>query len=307
MSLSKPANSTAQSVTQLLFNITSDGSLRGLITSDNCETFSIYDFITKLFKKDDSGTYARQLWGRMQKPNYEHYNEVVTLVTICHNLVLPGSGGRKTPCTGIRGLQQLLTILSSKVSEDYRTLLNETLLRYVAGDRSMIIEIEENAASEAPINVLARDALAREPLIADAQQQPLPQSTEDERMDLVRGISTDLKTMLPVMQQQQATIAQHVNFLVAMQNNHDADRTRLLADVTRSNTERDHERHLRHQADGRLGSEVRDANKRVREEACMWRDAAERAEKRMRHEQDRCDEKDRLILKLVERLTATHP
>lgn len=304
MSLSKPANSTTKSVTQLLFNITSDGSLRGTITADRGQIFSVFDYITKVCQKTDKGAYARKTYSNLIQPDSEYCEELSRLI---HSCKLPGSSGPATPCTDIRGLQRLLTILGSKVSEDYRTLLNETLLRYVAGDRSMIIEIEENAASEAPINVLARDALAREPLIADAQQQPLPQSTEDERMDLVRGISTDLKTMLPVMQQQQATIAQHVNFLVAMQNNHDADRTRLLADVTRSNTERDHERHLRHQADGRLGSEVRDANKRVREEACMWRDAAERAEKRMRHEQDRCDEKDRLILKLVERLTATHP
>ena len=67
-----------------------------------------------------------------------------------------------TPCTNIKGLQLLLSYLGNKVALQYRTICNELFLRYVAGDRSMIDEINENAVSDNPLNILARDALARE-------------------------------------------------------------------------------------------------------------------------------------------------
>ena len=35
--------------------------------------------------------------------------------------------------------------------------------------------------------------------------------------------------------------------------------------------DRDNERHMRHQADGRAGSGVREANKEVREQASIWK------------------------------------
>ena len=143
MALSKPVNT----VQQLLFKITSDGSLRGCTTTDKGDLFSVYDFITKVCKKTDSGAYARQQWLRMQKPSFEHSESMRTLVTLCHNLVLTGSGGRTTPCTDIRGLQRLLTILGSKVSEEYRALISDTFLRYTAGDRTMIAEIEAYASA----------------------------------------------------------------------------------------------------------------------------------------------------------------
>ena len=67
-------------------------------------------------------------------------------------MLTPSGRRHKTPCTDVRGLQHLLTILRGKVSEDHHTLLNETFLRYMAGDRSMVTKIENNAASNAPID-----------------------------------------------------------------------------------------------------------------------------------------------------------
>ena len=70
------------------------------------------------------------------------------------------NGGHKTPFTDIRGLQLILLSLRGKVAQQYRSMLNEIFLRYTAGDRSMIQEIEQNAISEEPLNVLARETLA---------------------------------------------------------------------------------------------------------------------------------------------------
>ena len=64
---------------------------------------------------------------------------------------------------------------------------------------------------------------------------------------------------------------------------------------------------MRHQADGRYGSEVREANKNVREQAEYWKKQAETREKeshvlagywdkRMENEARRSAEKDNMIL-----------
>ena len=83
-------------------------------------------------------------------------------------------GGPKTPCADVRCLQLLLTVLDGKVATEYRRILNDLFLRYMAGDLSMISELEDNAASDAPANVLARDALAREPVPVMAAPEPQP-------------------------------------------------------------------------------------------------------------------------------------
>jgi len=180
MALSKPAT-TGQAFTQLLFKIAGNGSLRGTMLPDGGMELSIIDFISKTCQKTDGGAYARQQWLRMQKPSHEHYNEVVTeVVPRCHSLVLQGSGGQKTPCTDIQGLQRILTILGGKVAAEYRRILNDLFLRYMAGDLSMISELEDNAASDAPANVLARDALTREPVPVIAAPEPQPAIGDDK-------------------------------------------------------------------------------------------------------------------------------
>ena len=80
----------------------------------------------------------------------------------------PKRGGHKTPCTDIKGLQQLLMVLDSKVAHEYRQILNTLFLRYMAGDHTMISEIEENATSAEAVHILARDALDRSSTAADA-------------------------------------------------------------------------------------------------------------------------------------------
>ena len=72
----------------------------------------------------------------------------------------------------IRGLQRLIALLGGKIGAEYRRLAETTLTRLIAGDESMISEIETNAASDAPIQTLAREALAHPS--ADIENNPSP-------------------------------------------------------------------------------------------------------------------------------------
>ena len=64
----------------------------------------------------------------------------------------------------LRGLQRLLMILGGKVAAEYREIVEGVFTRYMAGDTSLIEEVRANAVSDAPENVLARQALEQEPV-----------------------------------------------------------------------------------------------------------------------------------------------
>jgi hypothetical protein len=71
---------------------------------------------------------------------------------------------------------------------------------------------------------------------------------------------------------------------------------RLTDEMAVLRTDRDRERHMRHQADGRYGSEVREANKNVREQAEHWKKLAESAGANISDLLRRNSEKDQMIL-----------
>ena len=75
---------------------------------------------------------------------------------------------RKTPVMTIQGLQRLLVILGGKHAGEFRTIVLGVFTRYMAGDRSMIEEVEANAVSTAPIHQAYRQALAQEPVVDGA-------------------------------------------------------------------------------------------------------------------------------------------
>ena len=59
----------------------------------------------------------------------------------------------------VKTMMDIPMVITSSVKEDYLRLSHHILLRYVGGDRTMIAEIEHNAASDAPLHVMAREAL----------------------------------------------------------------------------------------------------------------------------------------------------
>jgi hypothetical protein len=60
------------------------------------------------------------------------------------------------------GLQRLFAILDGEIGEEYRKLAVASLTRILAGDLSLVREIQSNAASSAPINKMAREAVDME-------------------------------------------------------------------------------------------------------------------------------------------------
>jgi hypothetical protein len=65
----------------------------------------------------------------------------------------------------LRGLQRLMMILGGRVASEFRQIVEGVFTRYMGGDKSMLEEIQANAASDAPIHQAYHQALAQEPVV----------------------------------------------------------------------------------------------------------------------------------------------
>ena len=123
--------------------------------------FSVYDFINFVTGHEARHRYAQITFSRLVANGSEHAQEVTTN---CCDFQFPGQGQKSTPCMTLRGLQRLLMILGGKVASQYREIVESIFTRYTAGDTTLIQEVRANAASDAPENVMARQALEQEPV-----------------------------------------------------------------------------------------------------------------------------------------------
>jgi hypothetical protein len=134
-------------------------TIRGSVTSDGVNVFSVYDFVTRACAYRDNGACARKTYQRLLAPDSEHSEE---LNGLGRHFKFPGPGQRDTPVMTIRGLQRLLLILGGRVARDYRAAVETTFTRVMGGDTSLIKVIQTNASSSAPLQLAFREALAQE-------------------------------------------------------------------------------------------------------------------------------------------------
>jgi len=202
---------------------------------------SVRDIIMVVCKPRDSHD-AAQIWRRLPET---FKNE---LGTMCSQFQFPGRGQTAQPVITLPGAIKLVMFLPGPSAAAERTNVCAILTRYIAGDASLIAEINANAVSTAPINEMARASL--------------PEISSDP---LMHKIASNVETMMLKFQSVDV----------------------LTSELTVARQERDHERHLRHQADGRLGNETREVNKEVRKRAADADARAVAAEERAtmeRHE-----------------------
>ena len=71
-----------------------------------------------------------------------------------------GSGGSRTKLVSFEDSIELVMVLPGKVAKETRRKFANIIQRYLAGDKSLVAELEGNAESSSPIAQLARDSLA---------------------------------------------------------------------------------------------------------------------------------------------------
>ena len=129
--------------------------VRGGVSENGDEIWSVFDFVNLVCGKAKEDSYGRVTYYRVVKL-YAN-----ALHGFCKTLQLSGSGRQQTPAMDLNGLLHLLNFLDGKVADQYRDMARKTLVRVLAGDRSLIKVIEANALSTAPLQQAFRSAVLR--------------------------------------------------------------------------------------------------------------------------------------------------
>ena len=121
---------------------------------DGVQYLSIRDFIMHLCDKNQNDT--AKVWRNLSE---EKKKEVKPFLL---NFKFPGQGQQEQPVITFPGAIQLSMSLPGENAKKNRSAMSKILVRYFAGDRSLIKEIESNAESNDPVAQMARDSLASE-------------------------------------------------------------------------------------------------------------------------------------------------
>jgi hypothetical protein len=160
-------------MSELVLRLASDATVRGTITFDGEQAFSVFNFINLMCNRHE--TFGNKVWERLTHKKSVYKEELDELSTKEFVNGLIGQDDQlshtkktrrsRTPVMTLRGLQRLLMILGGRVAAEFRQIVEGVFTRYMAGDRSMIEEICSNAVSDAPIHQAYRQALAQEPVL----------------------------------------------------------------------------------------------------------------------------------------------
>ena len=135
-----------------------------LAVINGVQYLSVRDVIMHVCGKNNDE--AGLVWRRMSPARLEELRS-----NCCLNFQFPGRGQSEQPVITFQGALKLIMFLPGEVAKKHRSAMVSILTRYFAGDASLLKEIEANAASESPIQQMAREALKDPETIEDAKKR----------------------------------------------------------------------------------------------------------------------------------------
>jgi hypothetical protein len=125
---------------------------------DGTQFLSVRDLIMSVCAKDNK--IASKIWERISEERTEEVSP------FCRNFKFPGQGQSEQTVITFPGAVMLVMFLPGERAKTNRSLMASILVRYFAGDVTLVREIEANAASDDPVANMARAAL---PVVANDQ------------------------------------------------------------------------------------------------------------------------------------------
>jgi hypothetical protein len=163
---------------------------------------------------------------------------------------LPGNGKWPVKLLTFKDAMDLIMVLPGPHAKLFRQQACDILTRFLAGDPSLHAEINANARSQEPIHEFARASLPEPPRDAMLEQ-----------FLAVNAQSVSNASSLITTNAQLVGAHERASLANARQAELFGEQIRAAA------ADLEKERHLRHQADGRYGSGIREATKEVRKRA----------------------------------------
>lgn len=122
-----------------------------IVQLEGVNYLSVRDIIMIICVKNNND--AGKVWHRLDE---EHKTG---LDSYLKTFQFPGQGQSSQPVITLDGALQLIMLLPGKMAKLCRVSAYSVLKRYLAGDSSLVDEIQANATSTHPMNVLARESL----------------------------------------------------------------------------------------------------------------------------------------------------
>ncbi len=149
--------------------LTADATVRATINVQGHHKVSVYD-VMDLACPNKGDSWTKMTWKRLIADDSEFKDEIkITMEYLKSQEVTLNNNKkrrfRKTSVMTLHGIHRLLMILGGRVAADFRQIVLNVFNRYMAGDRSMITEIERNSLSTAPIHQAYRQSLAQESVV----------------------------------------------------------------------------------------------------------------------------------------------
>jgi hypothetical protein len=162
-------------MSELELKLTADATVRATINARGQLVVSVYD-VMDLACPNNCNSWTKMTWKRLIADNSEFKDEIkYTMEYLKYQGVTLNNEKkrrfRKTPVMTLQEIQNLLMILGGKVAADFRQIVLSVFNRYMAGDRSMLTEIQRNAVSTAPIHQAYRQALSQEAVVDSAGEK----------------------------------------------------------------------------------------------------------------------------------------
>jgi Meiotically up-regulated gene 113 len=172
--------SATQAIAQLAIRLTSGDKepVRVMQMPDDSTLFSVYDVMwnTGAYHSRDAVTSA---WTTLLKSEFKE-----DIQLMARYLQFPGPRQRKTPCVDVCGLLKLMPHLSRKMGKAYWREAQLVLERYLDGDTSMCVDMEENK------RIGGDDARALFALKVEARAAEMTDDDDDEE-GYVYGMVSD--------------------------------------------------------------------------------------------------------------------
>ena len=120
------------------------GATVRVVTIDGLQYLSIRDIIMCVCGKD--GNHSAEIWRRLSESKKEEVNPFANKASeVWHRIYqFPGRGQQYQPVITLPGSVKLVMLLPGKRAKLYRTKFAEIISRYLDGDQTLCLEIDEN-------------------------------------------------------------------------------------------------------------------------------------------------------------------
>ena len=136
---------------------------------------SIRDLIMVFCETDRKN--ACRIWNRVTD------DRKAEVASFLHHLQFPGPGEKKQDVITLQGALKLIMWLPGNAAKDFRSKTTDILTRYLAGDCTLLKEIEANAASDHPVNNFARAAMEEPESSSDGELFRKRKKQREEAME----------------------------------------------------------------------------------------------------------------------------